>query len=112
MKKMYVSGPYSGTLDEINHNISFAEIASVKLLKCGWCVLTPHKNYSNYEKYEEYLGFGYEYWLYLDLELLSCCDAIFMLKSYKESKGAMIELEKAIELGLEIYYESEGYPCP
>lgn len=36
---------------------------------------------------------------------LKTCDAIYMLKDWKESKGAKMEHEKAVELGLKIYYQ-------
>ena len=39
------------------------------------------------------------------LEFLKCCDAIVMLKAWESSEGAVAELKRAEELGLEVYYE-------
>lgn len=39
------------------------------------------------------------------MEILSRCDAIYMLRGYKYSKGSKAELREAKRLGLEIYYE-------
>lgn len=33
------------------------------------------------------------------------CDAIYMLKGWEKSRGAMVEFQLAIYLGLEIHYE-------
>lgn len=40
-------------------------------------------------------------------DALAKCDAIFMLKDWKQSKGAQMEHEKAKSLGLEIHYEKQ-----
>jgi len=50
----------------------------------------------------------FEGWLERDLEILSRCDAIFMLKGWKQSRGAKREYARAKELGLEIMYEKVG----
>jgi len=50
------------------------------------------------------------FWYELDLVILSKCEGIIMcngLTSWKESKGCMLEYERALELGLEIR-EFEG----
>lgn len=48
---------------------------------------------------------SWEEYMLVCLNLLKSAKAIYMLKNYKESKGAMIELEFARAIGLEVYYE-------
>ncbi len=48
-------------------------------------------------------------WLMGGMELLSRCDAVYMLKEFRNSEGAMNELGLAQKLGIEIIYEeNEG----
>jgi hypothetical protein len=39
--------------------------------------------------------------------MLECCDAIYMLDGWENSKGANIEYQYAKDNGLDICYESE-----
>jgi hypothetical protein len=111
MKLIYVAGPYSASTPEgIKANINLAEKASVELLKNGWAVLTPHKNTSGYEQYEDYIKYSHSDWLTMDIVMLDRCDAIFMLKDWEKSKGALEEYERATALNLDIYFEEDGYP--
>ena len=50
---------------------------------------------------------GFEYKDYIDMGLceLMKCDAIYLLKGYKKSKGALLELNYAKTVGLEIINE-------
>jgi len=110
MKIIYVAGKYTAkTRNDIAENIKKAEDASVSLLKQGWGVFTPHKNTSHYEQYEDE-DLTYETWIELGLEMLSRCDAIFMLRNWKDSKGACRERELAASLEMPIFYEEDGYP--
>ena len=54
-------------------------------------------------------NFGYEEYMALDLFLLSKCDAIYMIRGYEKSRGAVSELLMAKNMGLEIFYESEEH---
>ena len=113
MKTIYVSGPYSGYDRTVYENIIEAEKVSLKLLWLGWCVITPHKNFSYYVRLDNLIPeVNYEFWLKCCMELLSRCGAIFMMKRWQESKGAMKEWKKAHELELKIYYESDDFPIP
>lgn len=113
MKLIYVAGKYAGKgYSEIEDNIFKAELASIKLLKFGWAVITPHKNTAHYERYEDYIGYTHDDWLKMDFAMLERCDAIFMLKDWEYSKGASMEHQLAIDKGLEIYYQDDGFPKP
>ena len=50
-------------------------------------------------------GFEYEDYMSLDLLILSRCDAIYLLRDWKNSPGAKRELEEARRLGLQILDE-------
>ena len=48
--------------------------------------------------------------IYLNIEVLFCCDAIYMLKDWGMSRGARIEYAIAKELNLKIFFEDELFP--
>ena len=111
MRLIYVAGKYSGkNFEEISKNIISAKKAAIELLKNGWAVITPHLNTCHFELYEKYIGYTHKDWLKMDVVMLERCDAIFMLKNWKDSKGAKIELDFAREHEIKIYFENEGYP--
>jgi len=96
---VYVIGAYSGNVTE---NIKKAEEASIALIRAGYHVFTPHKNTAGYEKYQnDLLAQGiyltYQTWIDMDLDILSRCDAIFIMDSAKDSKGSQIEIAFAKE---------------
>jgi hypothetical protein len=112
-KLIYVSGKYTsekGDLDETRKYIEVATKASIKLFKKGWNVFTPHKNNGEYEFRKDSKDLTYDFWIDIDLDILKRCDAIFMLKNWRNSKGALIEINKAKEWGIKIYFEENGYP--
>ena len=101
MKVIYIAGAYRNSTEwGLIENIRHAEREAIKLWQHGWAVLCPHKNTAH---------FGGtcpdKVWLEGDLEMLSRCDAIYMLTDWDLSEGALQEYEKAKELNLEIYYE-------
>lgn len=102
---VYVIGAYSGNVDE---NIKKAESISLQLIRDGYHVVTPHKNTAGYEQYEDET-LTYETWIEMDLNILSRCDAVFVMNNSKNSKGAQIEIEHAKKLGIKIMRESEMY---
>ncbi len=82
-----------------------AEDAALRLWKEGWVVFCPHKNAAHFGGA---LGIPDGTWLEGDMEILRRCDAIYMLNNWKDSKGAILELQEASRLGLMILYEAEG----
>jgi hypothetical protein len=110
-KIIFVSGKYSGNIDE---NIAYAEEAAHHLFLIGWNVFIPHKNFHlmDTEYAEGSQERTYEFWLDRCLEFLDRCDAIFMLSNYKDSPGALIELDFSLEHEIPVFYQSEGYPEP
>lgn len=71
------------------------EKAEKELLERGHEVLNPAKN--NGSSYKEYIDKG--------LKQLMSSEAVFMLKGYQESKGALLEHYYAQAVGIEIIYQ-------
>ena len=72
---IYVAGAYNG---DITKNIAKAEQVSIDLIRNGWHVFTPHKNTAGYERYE-CDGVSKETWIVMDLNILSRCDAMYVM---------------------------------
>ena len=101
MKICMVSGKYRGdTQWEVATNIELARQAAGRLCRRGIYPITPHLNTAHFEGVE-----GDDFWLKGYLEILSRCDAIYMLRNWKDSSGARAELALAKQLGIEIEFE-------
>jgi hypothetical protein len=94
MERIYISGPMK---NKVNNNKSAFYLAEEMLKKKGYEVFNPHSIYKPNISYEEYLK--------LDIRALTFCDSIYMLKGWKESKGANLEKLNAEAFGLKILYE-------
>lgn len=110
---IYVIGAYSG---DVKKNIEEAEAVSIGLIRQGFGVITPHKNTAGYEKYEGN-GITYDTWIRMDMDILSRCDAVYVMKNSINSNGVKKEIEHARSLKLPIIYEkhcpiSTIEPCP
>lgn len=110
MRLIYVAGKYLGESDwETYLNIHKARVIARKLWDEGWAVICPHSNTAFFggadERNRDDPNGDWQRWIKGDLEILSRCDGIFMLSGFSFSRGAVIELNRAKELGLEIYYE-------
>jgi len=101
LRVIYVSGPYSNKdWEGISVNILKARDVAIKLWKEGWAVICPHCNTAHFDTHIK----DRSVFIRGDLEILRRCDAIFMLKGYKQSFGARCELRLAKCLGLEVIY--------
>ena len=94
MKKIYISGKIT---NNANYKADF-EAAGLALKIAGFQPVNPA---------EEQLPGGATWADYMrhDIKLLCDCDAIYMLKGWRESAGAKIEHKLARELEIEIIYE-------
>lgn len=52
-------------------------------------------------------GLTHEQHMHIDLAMLDVCDAIYLLKCWKDSKGANMEREHAFKNNKKIFYEVE-----
>lgn len=103
MKVIYVAGAYrGGSMNKTFQNIMKARDVAQRLWYQGWAVICPHTNSFFMDESNEGSP---EIFLPGDLEILSRCDAIYMLKGWRDSEGATGELDLAQKLGLDIYYE-------
>lgn len=104
MKIIYVAGKYRGESEnEVFENIIHARREALKLWHQGWAVICPHTN-------TMFMGSrlgGDEKFIEGDLEIVKRCDGIYMLNNWQKSEGAKLELAKAQEIGLAIYYEGD-----
>lgn len=95
MAKIYISGKITGIENEAPALFEAAEFAlkdSVNIVINP--IKLPHKHANTWEAY-----------LREDIKALCDCDTIYMLKNWTQSKGAMLELELAMELGLKVIFE-------
>ena len=100
-KLLYIVGAYSG---DIQSNIKEAEKVSINLIANGFHVITPHKNTSGYEKYEDG-NITYETWIDMDIDILSRCDAVYVMQNSKNSNGAFREIDFARKNNIPLIYE-------
>jgi len=93
--KVYIAGPY--TKGDIAINVRNATEAANQILQAGHIPFLPHLTH-----FWHILFPGpYEQWIRLDLEWLSCCDALIRLTG--ESRGADGEVCEAVRLGIPVY---------
>lgn len=103
MKVIYVIGPYRSKTDwGIEENIQRAEQAALKLWQEGWAVICPHKNTAHFGG-----ACDDKVWLNGDLEILSRCDAVFVLKGWPQSEYSVKEVRLSMELDLEIIFDDD-----
>lgn len=91
--KIYISGQISGlSLETVYSNFTNAE---VELIKQGYEVVNPLNNGLPHES-------SWIDHMRADIKLMLDCDAIYLLKGYQDSKGAMIEYDLAKTLNFTI----------
>ena len=104
MKLIYVAGPYTAdsSAGEFD-NIMRARARGLALIKLGYAVIIPHMN-------SAFMPVTRDEIMPVDLEILSRCDAIYLLRGWRMSKGAQREWKRAIALHLEIYEQDVKEP--
>lgn len=93
-QKLYISGPMTG-IPDLNRSAFNAEAAWYRAL--GHEVVNPA---------EVELGEGAAWLDYMrvDIKLMMDCDRIHMLPGWQASRGAMVEYNLALALGLAVSY--------
>lgn len=100
-KKVYISGPITGTNDFIERFAAAEQI----LKSIGYTVINPasverlEKMPQKSTTWEQYMG--------EDLKMLATADAIYLLKGWENSRGAVIERDVAVGMGKQVLYEME-----
>lgn len=94
MEKIYISGKITG-LEEKEALRIFCE-AETELVNKGFIVFNPMTIEHNHDK-------SWSNYMKTDIKALMECDAIYMLPNWNTSKGAKIERQLAIDLGMKVY---------
>lgn len=96
--RIYISGPITGTDD---YQKRFAN-AEEYLRKLGYEVVNPARVNGQMPelKWEEYMN--------MSMTMLSLCDMIFMLRGWKESRGAKLEHDYAVDRSIDTIYQKIG----
>ena len=116
-KLIYISGKM-GEKVLSKATIKKFDVAQDKLVNEGWAVINPashvfqrdaQKHVKIEEKKWQDLEFGefdwYAWLLLWDMHSLALCDAIYLLKDWKDSPGATAEYYYAKACGKKIYFE-------
>ena len=107
--KIYVAGPYTGqTKEEIEENVRKAMEAGLKIWKKGHFPYIPHLTHWPDILAKE-LGIDMDWPDYMSWHApwVDHCDALFLLG---ESKGALLELNRAKERGKTVFHTLEEIP--
>lgn len=93
--KIYISGPISGTKDDLER----FKTAEEKILAAGQTPVMPASATGS---------FDYRACIRLGLARLGECEAIYLMTGWQDSKAAMLEQHYAEEVGLMEYDEAIG----
>jgi len=96
MKRYYISGRITG-LPESESDRNF-QLAKVEVSKMGFEPLSPKDLPHNHDQ-------SWESFMKEDLIQLVKCDGVYALKDWRMSKGASIEVNLALVLGLNVIYQ-------
>lgn len=111
--RIYVAGPLSADTPELMQmHADKADRITRELIVRGHFVFCPHtQSVSHFtDGRPEFLDYQ---WIveYHDIDgWVSVCDAIYMLPDWERSKGAKMEHEAAVRMGLEVFYELADVP--
>lgn len=107
-KKIYIAGPMRGYK---HYNFLAFDEAEKKLREAGWCPISPaalDRINEGWGKYPPEIKVDDAFKRRVMRRDLACvfeCDAIYMLKGWGDSDGALAELALAEFLNLEIHLE-------
>lgn len=96
MEKIYISGKIIGL--ENNEAFKRFDEAEKELKAKGFEVVNPMTIEHNHDK-------SWINYMKTDIKALMDCDAIYMLSNWVKSRGAKIERQLAIDLGMKVYYD-------
>jgi hypothetical protein len=97
VKKLFISGPMTGLPDD---NFPAFNFASYQLRAVGVRVENPAENPAQPD-WQSYLRQA--------IRQLSYCDGVWLLQGWEDSRGAQLEHEIAIRLGLPVFYPGERF---
>lgn len=95
-KRVYISAPISG-YDLEDRKSVFADMEQ-RLIGKGYEVCNPMGK-------QWQAGLTTQEYMRKDLEMLLTCDAILLLNGWNRSAGCKCELDVAVAIGLDVYFE-------
>lgn len=96
MKRIYISGPIAH-YDLEERRKAFA-LAAEHIAHLGYQPANPMENgLPDDAHWREHMK--------ADIGMLLCCDAIYMLRGWEQSKGCKLELDVATTIGLQVFHE-------
>lgn len=96
--RIYLSLPISGY--DLQERIDTAMQMEVKLRGLGYDVFNPlGDGWMNGLSTHEYMKH--------DLKALLNCDAIFIMKGWNRSAGCKLELDTAVAIGIDVFFEEQ-----
>ena len=96
---LYLAGPISKDPD---YKSKFDAAESYLATWKGHVVLNPASLPEGLKHYSDYMDIG--------LQMLKAADGIVMLRGWKDSPGARIELRAAVKRGMKVYFGIEAVP--
>ena len=96
---IYISGKITGT-EDFRERFAHAES---KLKQQGWRVINPAKKNAHFPA-----GTSWETYMRASIRLLSRADAIYLLRGWRDSRGARLEQQIAVALGMTIITQANG----
>jgi hypothetical protein len=97
----YVAGPYRG--QEVQ-NCRRAMQVGHRLLVDGFVTpIVPHLSFA----WDVAFPVSVDRWLDYDLRLMEACDCVYRMLG--SSEGADAEVERAMELGIPVFYQADGH---
>lgn len=108
IKVAYITGPYRGTKEHVDANISIAKRAAKTLWQQGYAVICPHSNAGSVAADvidDETILRGL-------LEILKRCDVVVVLRGWENSEGSQRELRVAIHNGKTILLMPDVFKPP
>lgn len=98
-KLVYIAGPYRDkSAWEVEQNIREAEVAGLDIARMGAVPVVPHTMYRFYQGV-----LSDRFWLDATLEIMTACDAVYMLPSWESSIGATCERRYAKKIGIPVF---------
>lgn len=95
--KIYISGPITGIEGYAEH----FKNAEETLLAAGHEVINPAKVNGELPK-----GTKHEEYMKMSFAMMDMCDTIFVLRGWKKSKGARMEVARALQKEYTVTFES------
>ncbi len=105
--KIYIAGPYGRRKGlsslQCQANVDKAVEVARRLINLGYIPFVPHLYHYVHTGWQNSLN--EDRWFEACAAWLSDCQAIYMMKGWRDSLGACKEWQLAQEMGLQVYYE-------